>query len=64
MKKPKPPPNLFHNLVQFALFLVVLGCILIESPDITWGEVAIRGALILLAGYGFVKLEEGARQNE
>ena len=58
MNRPKPAPGMMLNLAQLALFLMVLGCLLVESPDITWGEVAMRGALMLLAGYGFVKLEE------
>ena len=59
MKKPKAPPDLIRNTVQFALFLSVLGCLLIESPSITWGEVLVRVAIIIGAGFGIIKLEGG-----
>lgn len=57
MKAPKVPPGLKYQVAQFLLFLVVLGCILIESPDITWREVIVRIALMAGAGYGVIKLE-------
>lgn len=62
MKKPKMPPGLFRNAVQFALFLLILGCLLIESPSITWGEVFVRVATIVGAGYGVMKLEGGKKE--
>ena len=59
MKKPKKPPNLYRNLAQFVLFLSVLGCLLIESPNITWGGALVRLAIIVGAGFGIIKLEGG-----
>ena len=58
MNRPKPAPGVLLNLAQLALFLMVLGCLLVETLNITWGQVALRIVAILLAGYGFVKLEE------
>lgn len=58
MKMPKPPPGLLANLAQFALFLVVLGYLLIESPNITWGQVVMRIVVMLLAGAGIMSIEE------
>lgn len=58
MNRPKPAPGMMLNLAQLALFLMVLGCLLVEASPITWGQVALRIVVMILAGYGFVKLEE------
>ena len=57
MNRPKPAPGMMLNLAQLALFLMVLGCLLVETPNITWGKVALRIVVMLLAGTGIMAIE-------
>lgn len=57
MNRPKPAPGMMLNLAQLALFLMVLGCLLVETSPITWGQVALRIVVVLLAGTGIMAIE-------